>query len=495
MMFFVTLSYGQQHVCGVSHADQEGMISMIEEFNKRKADEGYVRSADPLYVPIKFHTVADNDGVGRVKSKLLLKQMAVLIEDFKKVGMYLYIDDYEFNMIDNSSIYNSPGTFEPTIVANKDNNAVNIFVTENANTSSGQGTVLGFYSPSGDYVIIRINDVDNATSSLSHELGHLFSLPHTFRGWEGFEPPGGSGWTQSTFDGQYTGTNAPGTNIQAEVVNGTNCTAAADRICDTPPDYNFGYSYNGCNFDLEILDRNGDLIEPMERNFMGYFIDCAPYEFTQGQIDIMHNDYNSPSRANIRKSYIPDTTEIISNHEIVKPTQNQQLDFYNDVSLEWTPAEGASRYLITITPQGESAREYYSETNSIVIDELVKDKFHFWEVTPFNDGYTDTESKSSFFTTGSVTSTKESSIIKNVNVYPNPSAQGNYVSVLLSMEKDLDVAISLVDITGNTVLSQVNDLRQGENTLKLDTQELSKGIYILKMDTEDGSSHKKLIIQ
>jgi len=506
LMIIGTTSYGQRHVCGVSHDDQLGMVERLEEFNKQIANGTAVRSEEPLYIPVKFHLVANSDGSGRVKASEVLQQMAVMIEDYAAMDIHLYLDDEELNYIDNTSIYNNPGNFVSSIVSRKDNNAVNIFITENANPpgtdpDSG-GTVLGFYNPGGDYVIIRNTDVNGATSSLSHELGHLFSLPHTFFGWERvFEAYNWSGgWDpgDNTFNGQVNLTRTPLVNALIELVDGSNCTTTADRICDTTPDYNFGFGNAGCTFDREIRDRNGDVNEPMERNFMGYFIGCEPYVFTQGQEDAMRADFNSPARANIRRSYIPNMDEIVSNHEVVVPSSGQSLEFFNQIQLEWTPAENATNYVVALTAGGGEFYEFFTQETELIVPELTPNKFYFMEVTPFNDGYTAAETVSSTFRTGTeenTSSVAESKIIQNVSVFPNPASQGNDLNVTLSMTKNTDVNVSLVDLTGTTVLTRATRMNKGNNVLSLPTQGLAAGIYIMKMDTEDGSIHKKVIIQ
>lgn len=507
MLLISGATFGQQrHVCGVSHDDQLGMIERLEDFNKRIANGTAVRSDEPVYIPVKFHLVATNDGSGRVKASEVLQQMAVMIRDYAEMNLHLYLDDEELNYIDNTSIYENPGNFVASIVSRKDNNAVNIFICENANppgTDPGSGgVVLGFYNPGGDYVIIRNTDVNAATSSLSHELGHLFSLPHTFFGWERvFEAYGWQGgWDpgDNTFMGQVDLTRTPLSNALIELVDGSNCAATADRICDTPPDYNFGFGNAGCTFDRNIKDRNGDINEPMERNYMGYFIGCEPYIFTQGQEDAMRDDINSPARANIRRSYIPNTDVIVSNHEVVAPSSGESLEFYNQIQLEWTPAENATNYVVALTAGGGEFYEFFTQETQFTVPELTPNKFYFLEITPFNDGYTDTETVSSTFRTGTeenTTSVSESKIIQNVAVFPNPVSLGNDLNVTLSITKNTNVDVSLVDLTGTTVSTQSTTMSKGSNVLSLQTQGLASGIYIMKMDTEDGSTHKKVIIQ
>jgi hypothetical protein len=507
-LFLLTLassSFGQRSICGVSHSDQKEMIAFIDNFNKT-ADHSS-RRVDPVYVPVKFHMTSKNDGSGRIKASSVLSQMAVLIEAYKELGMYLYIDENSFNYLNSTSIYENPGNFVNLIISKKDPNAVNIFICENANppgSDDDAGVVLGFYNPMGDYIIIRNNDVRTATSSLTHELGHFFALPHTFFGWENVyafygwaSPQGGvQPWNVAQFNGMYTSNTCGGSNEIAEVMNQSNCTISADRICDTPPDYNFGFVAGGCVWNNTLKDRNGDVIDPQENNIMSYFGDCDEYQFTEGQVNVMMANFNSSARAHLQSEYVPDTTEIISNHELLQPLSNESLEYYTKITLDWTDAEGASNYLVSINTSAGDFFEYFVSESEIYFEELEPNTFYFWDVQPFNDGYTKSEIKSSFFKTGSEinTAVKESEMIKNITVYPNPARKGNDINIAVSMEKSNNVTISLIDITGKMVTSKIQKLNQGENTLLLDAIN-DPGIYILKLDSEDGSLHKKIVIQ
>ena len=509
LFFLLTLTniaLAQVHVCGVTHEDQSKMISFVDNFNKT-VEQSAARNVDPVYVPIKFHMVSNNDGTGRIKAAKVLGQMAVLIDDYKELGMYLYLDDASFNYLNSTSIYNNPGNFVNTIKSKKVGDAVNIFITENANppgSDDDAGVVLGFYNPNGDYIIIRNNDVANATSSLTHEVGHFFSLPHTFFGWEnvyaffGWTTPQGfvEPWDVDQFNGMYTNMTCGGSNELAEVMNQSNCNISADRICDTPPDYNFGFGAGGCFWDNSLRDRNGDIIDPMENNIMSYFGDCEDYQFTEGQVSVMVANFNSSERDHLQSEYIPDTTEIISDHELVYPASAEKLDFYNKITLDWTDAEGASRYLVSINSAAGDFFEYYVEESELFLEELDPNSFYFWDVQPFNDGYTKTEGKNSFFTTGSDlnTSVKESSIIQNVSVFPNPGNTNQNINVNISMEKAMNVTLSIIDITGRQIKMENQQLKQGSNSLTIDGI-ANAGIYILKLDTEDGSIHQKIVVR
>ena len=231
---------------------------------------------------------------------------------------------------------------------------------------------------------------------------------------------------------------------------------------------------------------------------MSYFLNCAPYEFTQGQIDVMFDNYNSPARSNIRKSYIPDTTAISSDYALIEPEGNAELEYYNKILLDWEDAENANNYLITLNDQSGNTTEIIVEDSEYLLEELEPDIFYFWDISPFNDGFTDVVTQSSFFKTGSDfnTSTKDlSKTITDINVYPNPSQAGQRISIAMTLPTATEVSIQIHDIKGNVVLNQSNSLLKGKTDLPLDMQDVSSGIYIVKISTVDGVNYQKINVQ
>lgn len=100
--------------------------------------------------------------------------------------------------------------------------------------------------------------------ALTHELGHFFGLLHTFEG---------SG---------------------EELVDGSNCETAGDKICDTPADpYDVEFKIeeyvNDCIFFNVQKDANGDFYQPQVGNIMSYY--PCPCGFTQGQYLRMVENY------------------------------------------------------------------------------------------------------------------------------------------------------------------------------------------------------------
>lgn len=103
-------------------------------------------------------------------------------------------------------------------------------------------------------------------NALTHELGHFFGLAHTFEG-----------------EGE-------------ELVDGSNCLTAGDRICDTPADPYVQFDEISrwispkCVFTRDIKDQNGDYFQPQVGNVMSYY-NCPCEGFTRGQFLKMGENY------------------------------------------------------------------------------------------------------------------------------------------------------------------------------------------------------------
>ena len=98
----------------------------------------------------------------------------------------------------------------------------------------------------------------------SHEMGHFFSLAHTF------DTSGG-----------------------LEFVNGSNCQIAGDSICDTPADINPAPVNGSCQWIGTNKDPNGDYYTPIIGNIMSYHPSPCKTPFTIGQLNKMLNWYIS----------------------------------------------------------------------------------------------------------------------------------------------------------------------------------------------------------
>lgn len=134
---------------------------------------------------------------------------------------------------------------------------INVYTTDNIPFVGGLAT---YPSPGSPDMILLVSQFFTPTSTdhdrgavLAHELGHVFSLDHTFP-------------------------NMAGPVATDELVDGSNCSTAGDFICDTPADPGLTAVPNRvdslCNYtDTIYTDANGDLFQPDTRNIMSF----APY--------------------------------------------------------------------------------------------------------------------------------------------------------------------------------------------------------------------------
>ncbi len=140
--------------------------------------------------------------------------------------------------------------------------------------------VSGFTDPLGHCGFATVNGISQATSSFifirkdcittrvfTHEMGHFFSLLHTFEG-----------------NGN-------------ELVNSDNCTTAGDGLCDTPADPfvdgdpQSDYVTGDCLFISPKTDTNGEFYNPDLGNIMSYYECGGLCGFTWEQLNKMAQAY------------------------------------------------------------------------------------------------------------------------------------------------------------------------------------------------------------
>jgi hypothetical protein len=494
LFLFSFLNVQSQHLpngkCGMTTEDQLLMESMYP--NDFKGQISTNRNA-PVYIPVKFHITANNDGSGRIDAIHVLNQLCILNQDYANSNFVFYI--YEgFNYIDQNNIYNEPGVNGNALQGKKNSKALNVFITENATPQGGGsgGTVLGYYNPQGDYIVIRKKDLIDKTNTLSHEVGHFFSLRHTFYGWDGVP------YTKNTHGETVTFTTVPGgiSGIEVELMNGSNCDIAADVICDTPPDYNFGLTANNCSFTSIVYDKNGDKVIPMKNNQMSYFSNCDTFKFTFYQANRMLTNFNSSSRNYLRSTFVPTTTVFTQDVSLTSPSNGAKVEAFDRVKMDWSDVPGATSYLLEIRGQSQ----YFAEIVNIsefTATYLKKNNFYTWTVKPFNIGNACSISKTGNYKTGETvaSATFDFSATTKIKLSPNPIDENRILNIELDVLKDTKTNFIVFDILGKARIQGSQNLNVGKNRFNLSVSELESGMYILNIEMENNSKLYKFIIQ
>jgi len=491
--FFTLIHCFSQSVRFADHqcVDNQEMLTQRIIENKQLIRDGMAFSRETIYVPVTFHLVADDEGLGRADVEDVLKQLCDLNSEFENTGFTFYIDD-GFNYIDNSLVFNSPslGAGVAEMIRQKRGvgaSSLNIFVT-GGTRDIGNGRILGFYAIENDWVVINKDEMGNGQNTLAHEIGHFFSLAHPHTGWE-FNP-----WTEARHGNPVLLDRING--IQIELVDGSNCETAGDQLCDTPPDYNFGLPWDSrCpTFNLNVMDRNGDTIVPQQNNHMSYFSGCVPYTFTNQQTNVMMAEYGGIRRENIRRDYIPNQTIVANTLELISPENNATAQFHNGVELSWTPVENATQYFVELK-SGLDKIIRFTENTEIYITELLPDKVYTWTVIPFNETSTCAEQKNRILrTSDATTNTIDPLFAESIALYPNPISEGESIKFQFQSSADLNGVLKLFSGNGQVLHTQLLSVQIGTNTIAIDLDNIQSGMYLLSYSTAEGNINRKFII-
>lgn len=488
----------QTGVCGTSMADQQLSEARLLQ-NLEHASMASDRGSVPQYVPIHFHLVANTAGQGRIKETRVLDQLCELNASYECNEMRFYLKPHPTHglfdkSINNDAVYDSQDNL--FIMENRRHtSALNVFVTNVADSGNPNpiGIVLAYYSPSKDWIVSRKDQISGTgNGTLVHEVGHFFSLRHTFYGWESDPFTNGSpGWPTAPAV-------SPG-GVATERMNMSNCNSAADLICDTPPDYNFGIIDNDCVYTGGAKDPLGVTVDPMENNYMGYFANCN-YAFTPQQCDVVLEDLNTPQRNYLDNTFTP-AAETITTPEalLVLPAGADTVDAFDQVTFEWQNVPGATYYLFEIdivssytTP---NAQTFLLTGTSHTLTNLQANRKYFWRVRPFNEYYTCSPAKQSFFNTPAVVATDNVAGLTGWEVSPNPLNSGNAARVLINTETGFEAALGVFDATGRQVYRQEGSVfPAGNSVFELSLGDLPDGLYFIVLENATGRAVRKLVV-
>lgn len=484
-ILLTTLLSQAQHVCGTSHETQNAM-----------QDEGPVNRVTSRnttqYVPLRIHLATNTNGDGLPVVSKVLDQMTRLNADFESTGLRFYLAGPGFfNVIKNDLINNNPSSNVADVVEYKNSSMANVFVAKETRPAEGSGRILGYYSGLGsDHVVILNSELGGNNNTLSHEMGHFFNLRHTFFGWE-VDP-----YSSARHGNPLTSRLAPNYGAAVELVNKSNCSSASDQICDTGPDYNFGFGANACNYNQIVRDPNGDTVKVERDNQMGYFIGCSKYIFSPGQTERMQNSYFGSSRNYLNKTYVPNVTPITASVIISSPTLGATVSTYNFVEVKWNAVPNASQYLIEIS-DGRTYSYQIVTQNNLILRDLEASKLYTFKVRPFNEGFTDTKTTTAIFRTGNLLSdvldVTENEVSLSLNQNP-VSISNNAFELEVNSKVAHEAKIIMTSTDGKLVYAKQELIASGNHSVQIDLKGFTTGVYILTLYSKYGSAAKRVVL-
>lgn len=440
------------------------------------------------YIPLKIHIVGDDNGNGYYSIEDLLYSICTLNGHYEPLDIQFYIyGDLEY--INNSDYYEHSQQFTGTTMFFEHNDTVfqngDTLVPLNLYFVEEPRQTCGYYSPLGDAIAIKKTCQTDGSTTMTHEIGHYFSLMHTFYGWE---------------DGT-----TPLTDKQ-EKMDGSNCTSpydedasiagAGDGFCDTPPDYlssRWGQGGQNCN--------SGTLTDPNGVNFTvdgGYYMSYAD--------DVCHDRFSTEQKSAIlsnmsnERPHLPtmgqpsSTSEVTSMANIIEPLDGATNVPYNWVAFQWDAVPGASGYNVVVSENAtflSPVIDIYT-TNKYHIAELTQGENYYWKIKAVADGntcgsYNCSGGDCPEFTVGSFSNIGDKN--SEIKVFPNILQAQQASNINVRGFQGSHISLNIFNIAGQLVQSEV----VAKESLFI--KPLPSGLYSLVLEDKDRRYYRKLLVK
>jgi hypothetical protein len=79
------------------------------------------------------------------------------------------------------------------------------------------------------------------------------------------------------------------------------------------------------------------------------------------------------------------------------------------------------------------------------------------------------------------------------SIHPNPVSNGK-ATLYYHLEKDLEITLTIHDMTGKVIYQQDSKWVQGDNTVPLDFKGIAAGMYLLRVQHADGGLSLKVVV-
>lgn len=454
----------------------------------RNLDYGVSQTEDTVIynIPVTIHVIRSSNGGGGFNETQAYLTICDLNNRMASAGMFFYVPE-PVNYINNDDYY-AATDYSPLFTMIDQNNVprtVNIYYT-NLATLGLCG--FAFYPNSGpggfqnDGAVVMSFACSQPTgTTLTHEIGHFFNLPHTF---------------------DFTSDDPISTSAERVTRNFTevfprlnaNCNMEGDGFCDTPAD--FIDTRWSCPNGRVQLDLNGDRFRPDSSYYMSYSNDLCMSRFSAQQITAMRNTLINvnASRGYLRINPMP-------NYPVIStaPTQLQPLAgdtvVPNQAVFSWQRIPGVTLYQIKIYLFNFAVVDTFT-TDTFYVNrtrDIRPNRDHSWDVraitgaqlcTPYGPRIT-------FRSTNLALSNSQLIAHNAIEVYPNKLRAGEsiYLDKLLLEEP---LMLRLLDLQGRMLLASQQEVTAEKQLFTMPS--IPAGLYLLQIEQAGRQSFHKIMI-
>lgn len=416
------------------------------------------------FIPLNIHLVGDDNGNYYFRKDFLIETLCQLNEDFKPTGFHFFING-EINYIDNSNL-NYADDFNVSFTSYKLPGGLNIFF---ASSASG---ACGYYTPWSDYIVMANFCSQPGDHTLTHELGHLFNLPHTFVGWENGNIP---------------------SSFEQELVDGSNCATSGDLFCDTRADH-IAYRW-GCPYSAFVYDLNNERVIPDSSLYMSYSIDNCMDRFSGEQMQTMRDNLQF-DRPGLALNAL-DTNSFSQPINLISPVNGAENLPANGINFVWNKVQGAEYYYVQVSRTNyfnATIKEAFTTDTSIFVSGLYQNRMQYWRVKAMKKGNICSNYTYGTFHTAGPTDIFENNFDnKNLTIFPNPVNENSSFTIIIN-DKNFEMLnnYEIIDLKGKLI--QSGNISGKNNTINLIN--ISNGLFLFKVQNKDGAVYtKKILIQ
>jgi hypothetical protein len=434
----MTIAQKADFWCGYEATPEQHALS-IKAAKESRTWQGAAKSGATTYIPIKFHSVGDDDGTKHRSLRTILNILCELNDHFSGTDFHFYL----WGNIDyiNSTSANSGNVNNWFYSQNNVDDVVNVYIAE----SAGPG-LCGYFTWGGDAVMMKADCAGAGDATFPHEMGHYFYLAHTFNDFDAGD----------LFNSEYV-TRSFGLR---------NCEDKGDGYCDTDADY-LPNRWNCLGATHTQKDWRGDTYNPDETLYMSYSSDHCINRFSNEQINGMNYVVNA-FRSELKSHPTPSNGSLAST-TLTQPAMNELDVPKNYVTFTWDPVPGATAYHLICT------RYNINSDYKLAVDVLVEGtntytainadfeeyKFYDWIVKPINEANTCEAytAKGSFQTGESITISgiEHATEKATFQVVPN-IIEGSQISFYLDTDLNTSGNVVIYNVNGQQVANRVIDI-------------------------------------